>query len=85
MDTLSTDPEDYIRNCTHPTNNPCEVTGHDGVIATCCCDCWNAYVKAFRAKRRAEHQAELALENKCDRCGKRPWSWYVAGYKLCGY
>ena len=85
MDISSTDPEDYIRNCTHPTDNPCEVTGRDGVIAYCCCDCWNAYVKAFRARRRAERQAELTLENRCDRCGKRPWSWYVAGYKLCGY
>ena len=44
-----------------------------------------ACIGARNVRYRAERKALLAARPKdCDRCGARPHTWRVAGWKLCG-
>ena len=54
---------------------------HPDMTNTWCCACWNTYVY----RRRAIRKAELAQRPAdCQRCGRRPHTYLLAGLSLCG-
>lgn len=70
-----------LRNCTHHTDNPCEVRMSKTETLNVCCACYTAQVYARRAARKAQ-LAERA--NDCDRCAAKPHTYTYGGYRLCG-
>ncbi|MCI0393264.1 MAG: hypothetical protein MOB07_31430 [Acidobacteria bacterium] len=71
-----------IHNCQHE-DQPCEVSA-GGRATTCCNDCYNASVVAWREARKVELQKLNDALPRCQRCGVRPMKWDLGGYDLCG-
>lgn len=61
-----------------------QITMPSGQTLKACCSCWNAHVAARKAARKAELKAEKATRLVCCRCGKKPYSWMLANYPVCG-
>ena len=81
MNGMSRRCETIFRACDHVSGKTdhCLRVGREQLYA--CLACANAAGQAWREDRKAQLAAR---PRDCDRCGLRPHTWTVAGYRLCG-